>query len=356
MNDAVEPSRPDHPNESGSIIEASPQASRPEPSGLLGDTVVLVRVESLLPADSPRVAGESDAHVRLLAEVDEPLPPIVVRRDTGQVVDGMHRVRAAALRGQEFIRARLFEGRDEDAFVLAVRLNHAHGLPLTEADRTSSAERIIASHPQWSDRRIAEASGLAARTVAAVRRRSTADHPQLNARLGRDGRIRPLNAAEGRLLASRLMADDPTASLREVADAAGIAVATARDVRQRMLRSQDVVPPRQRRRQPSPGTGVGGPVDTMPQGQGAAYPANSRTLESLRKDPSLRLSDSGRQLLQLLNVHLAKPDQWNRLAHGVPTHRADAVALMARACAEQWLEFARAMDGRSETAGPPSAT
>ena len=69
-----------------------------------------------------------------------------------RVIDGTHRLRAALLRGVDVIDVLYFDGPDADAFVLAVELNHTHGLPLSRADRTAAAERIIGSHPDWSDR------------------------------------------------------------------------------------------------------------------------------------------------------------------------------------------------------------
>ncbi|WP_369395244.1 hypothetical protein AB5J72_31090 [Streptomyces sp. CG1] len=105
-----------------------------------------------------------------------------------RVVDGAHRLRAVLLRGEEYIEARFTEGTREDAFVLAVRLNSQQGLPLSQADRTAAAERIIVTHPQWSDRRIAGSTGVSPATVAALRRRSGASEAQLNTRAGRDGR------------------------------------------------------------------------------------------------------------------------------------------------------------------------
>ncbi len=81
-----------------------------------------------------------------------------------RVIDGTHRLRAAILNGHEEIGVLFFDGTDDDAFVAAVRANVVHGLPLALADREAAATRIIKSHPQWSDRAIAEAAGLAAQT------------------------------------------------------------------------------------------------------------------------------------------------------------------------------------------------
>jgi len=64
---------------------------------------VQVPIARILAADSPRRAGENPEHAQSLAEVNAELPPIVVHRATLRVIDGMHRLRAARLRGQEEI-------------------------------------------------------------------------------------------------------------------------------------------------------------------------------------------------------------------------------------------------------------
>jgi len=68
---------------------------------------------------------------------------------------------------------------------------------LSQADRRAAAERIIVSHPHMSDRAIGHAAGVVAKTVVAIRKRSTEDVPQSYARVGRDGRVRSLNSGEG---------------------------------------------------------------------------------------------------------------------------------------------------------------
>ena len=103
-----------------------------------------------------------------------------------RVIDGMHRLRAAQLRAAKKIEVKFFDGTDDLAFLLAVRANVAHGLPLSKADRVAAAARIIESRPQWSDRAIASAAGPSPSTVKAARKRSTDAGQQLNARLGRD--------------------------------------------------------------------------------------------------------------------------------------------------------------------------
>lgn len=315
-----------------------------------------VPIISLLPLGSPRVAGEDARHVQALAESGDVLPPIVVHRPTMQVVDGAHRLRAAALRGEERIEARFVEGTAEDAFVLAVQLNSRHGMPLSQADRTAAASRIIKSHPQWSDRRIAEVTGVARGTVAALRGRSTGQDGQLNARTGRDGRVRPVNGAEARRRAGRYVVDRPDASLREIAKAADVAVATARDVRERLGRGQDPVPPKLRAAEQGGAPERQTPVpDDAARASGAgnrlahlAPPMETHsTVANLCKDPAVRFSEAGRTLLRLLSTQAMDAERWRWLAERVPQHRTSDVARAAHRCAEQWLQFARHLELRN---------
>lgn len=309
--------------------------------------VVMAPIASLLPSDSPRIGGEDGEHVRELAELDASLPPIVVHRATMRVIDGMHRLRAAVLRGEELIAVRYFDGSDLDAFVLAVRLNSTHGLPLSPIDRASAAARIIRSHPHLSDRAIAETTGLAHKTVAAIRSRSAGEVPQPDTRVGLDGRVRPLNAAQGRLRARDLIASDPKAPLRQISRSAGVSVSTARDVRERLRRGQDPVPLRQRRAKKFPASPHRDPA--APEA-GDRYTADSladdavAALETLRMDPSLRFTEAGRTVLRLLDVHVLGVEGWDRLVDGIPEHCSVAVADIARSCAESWREFARQLE------------
>ena len=66
------------------------------------------------------------------------------------------------------INVTFFDGSEKDAFVLAVESNVQHGLLLTLSDRTAAAGRIVNSHPEWSDRAVAAATGLAAKTVVRI--------------------------------------------------------------------------------------------------------------------------------------------------------------------------------------------
>lgn len=307
--------------------------------------VLQVPICSLVWTDSPRLAGENPEHIRMLAESDASLPPIIVNRATMGVIDGVHRLRAALLRGQADINVRFFDGDPRDAFVLAVRANIAHGLPLSLADRTAAAARITRSHPQWSDRVIASTVGLAAGTVAALRHRCTAVNPQSDKRLGRDGRVRPLNTAEGRKIASELIADQPDASLREIARAAGISPGTARDVRERLRHGENPVPPGQRIRKRREDQ-LDEPAARLASLPGPQTTTRNRVLilNQLRQDPSLRFARTGRILLRLLHVLSISTAEWEQLIHRVPAHCAPMISHAARACADTWREFAERLE------------
>ncbi|WP_326595013.1 ParB/RepB/Spo0J family partition protein [Streptomyces sp. NBC_01803] len=312
-----------------------------------------IPIGSLLPADSPRLTGEIEEHTRTLAESEAPLPPIVVHRPTMRIVDGMHRLRAAALRGQKNIEVRFIDGSPEDVFVLAVKLNAEHGMPLSRNDRVAAATRIIESHPHWSDRRIAVVTCLSPSLVASLRTRSDGTVAQLTLRTGRDGRRRPVNGAAGRIAASRVIAETPDASLREIASKAGVAVATARDVRERMRLGQDPVPPKLRLAERANGACRSETREPEDPDRPAPPPPpviSERVLSSMRRDPSLRMTEMGRALLHLLGNHLLSPEQRQSLVDGVPSHRAADVVRAARMVAEQWLQFANDVELRSTEA------
>ncbi|QWF82032.1 ParB/RepB/Spo0J family partition protein [Amycolatopsis sp. CA-230715] len=290
-----------------------------------------VPITALRPADSPRLSGEVPDHVTALSESVIELPPIVVHRPTMRVVDGMHRLRAAGLRGDTEISVRYFDGTEEAAFLLAVTLNIEHGLPLSLADREAAASRVIEAHAHWSNRRIALAVGLSDKTIATIRKRAPAGTGDTARRIGKDGRARPLNSAEGRKRAGDLFAANPDLTIREVSALAGISVGTTADVLKRLRLGKDPVPPKQR--------GEPGAAEPAPEASDRLAHLTS-SLRVLRADPSLRYSDQGRALLRRLEAQAMGPEQWNELAASVPQHCRDAVVDLAHACAAVWGEFA----------------
>lgn len=307
--------------------------------------VVKVPLSMLVAADSPRQSGESLEHARMLAESGETLPPIVVHRPTMRVIDGMHRVRAAELRGCDEIEARFVDGDEASSFVLAVSENVRHGLPLSLADRKAAAERIISSYPQWSDRMVGSVTCLSAKTVAAIRQRLVhANHlePTL-ARIGQDGRVRPRNGEQRREFARELMLADPTASLREIARQAGISPETARHVRMQLKQAADAT-------SPAPGNAAADESTEI----AARWPAvstearrASRAFEALKSDPSFRSTETGRSLLRMLAAFHVLREHANQLIEHIPTHSLIRVALVAEACASDWQAFAELVERRN---------
>ncbi len=350
---------------SGHFASTEPGVDVPTRSGA---EAVLVRVSELLPGVSPRTEGIDWEHVARLAAVDERLPPILVRRSDLTVVDGRHRLLAARARGGQTIAVEFFEGSDDDAFLRAVRANVTHGLPLSLKDRRAAVARVVASHPHMSDRAIAKASGLSAKAVASIRACSTAAGQQLNSRLGQDGRTRPLNAAEGRWRAARMMAQNPNASLREVARVAGISPATASDVKKRvqaglppaavhLSAGEDAVTPAPLGEAPAAHIGLWSVPAASPERQECGrppQPPSDLVLAKLRRDPSLRLREDGRNLLRLLQHNAVA--EWSGLSGAVPPHCEELVGRLARQYAEQWLKFAQRLEQREGIVAPQRAT
>ncbi|MFE0027726.1 transcriptional regulator [Amycolatopsis sp. NPDC059021] len=307
-----------------------------------------VPLSALLPADSPRLAGEDAAHVERLLEVDGPLPPILADRRTMRVIDGMHRLLAAAAKGLTVIDVEFFDGTTEDAFLRAVEANVTHGLPLSQEDRRAAVARIVTSHPHMSDRAIAAVSGLSAKTVAIVRRGLGDTTSQPSARIGRDGKVHPLDKAAGRHRAAQLITQHPDASLREIARRAGVSPATVSDVRKRLVSGEPPVAKRNApadKSEPEPKPAASPVQQTAQQlaarSIGLAQPDPGSLLEKLLRDPSLRTKEDGRQLLRLLHRNAVEQRELSKLATAVPEHCAEVVLGLATYYADMWLEFAQ---------------
>src|SRR5262249_39514755 len=153
---------------------------------------------------SIREAGVNQEHVHRLMRLGGRWPPILVHETTGVVIDGVHRVAAARMLGLLRIDATLFSGGPNAALIEFVRRNVQHGLPLTLRERKWAAGRVLAVHPDWSDRRIAGICALSPKTVGRLRVVSGAcdsDHVtslDVAVRVGRDNRLRPVDSGLAR--------------------------------------------------------------------------------------------------------------------------------------------------------------
>jgi ParB-like chromosome segregation protein Spo0J len=334
----------------GSGAGPAPAAEPPDdPGGELDSEIVVLPVAMLRLGESPRLEGHDKAHVARLAEVEGPLPPIVVERRTLRVIDGTHRLMAAIRRGQSTIEARYFVGSPDDVFLHAVRANVVHGFPLSQADRRAAAARIVASHPCLSDRAVAEVAGLGAKTVAAIRRHSDDGAARSTVRIGRDGRVRPLNGSEGRRRVVELLTKHPQASLRELARWAGVSPATVSDVRTRLERGETPEPAG------AAESRLGDAVSRLIAGKGGRGGPEQRVdtsnvLDKLLRDPSLRHKEEGRELLRLLQQTAIGTQKWSELTAAVPPHCGYLVEQLAQQYAKLWSDFAEEMARQSQSA------
>jgi ParB-like chromosome segregation protein Spo0J len=334
-----------------------------------------VQIAALLRDDTPRLAGEDAEHIQVLAQMAERLPPIVVHRATMRVLDGFHRLRAAELRGEVAIDARLFDGDENQAFLLAVHSNIAHGLPLTLSDRKAAALRILAGFPQGSDRAVAAVVGLDHKTVGVLRRSASGEIPQLTSRVGRDGRARRDGKAS---LAAAGRYDAMVTAIQPARPEQG---ETANVTSETNIEAFDF---EKARTQPSGPAGAletanratdsDGTVNPSPRpeewGQARTLARSSRNetrepvaariarfwpssrasfaeqVERLARDPSLRFTESGRALVRLLRIHSLSEEEWIKIEGTVPDHTRIVVASCARACSEVWRRLAERLEAQ----------
>ena len=132
--------------------------------------------------------------------------------------------------------------------------------------------------------------------------------------------------------------------LREVARRSGISLATACDVRKRVFRGDDPVPFRQQeagRRRPEPDRRGEDVLDTRER---------EAIVKSLLRDPSLRYTDSGRNLLSWLTTYVLGIDRGRQLVGALPGHCLERVAEVARGCEEEWRALAGELERRRQVA------
>src|SRR5690606_33631733 len=143
-------------------------------------------------------------------------------------------------------------------------------------------------------------TGISHSTVGAERRRATGRSGQLHSRIGKDGKVRPATADQGRRIAAEVIRNRPEASLREISRIAGISTGTVRDVRARLGRGAN----------PVPGLLDLAAGSDRPQRSAAppaghdhvtTSPAQQAILRSLQNDPTLRFTDRGRTVLRLVS-------------------------------------------------------
>ena len=127
------------------------------------------------PAELARIGPCSDTLARYTELIQEgvELPPVTVFHD-GEVywlADGRHRLEARKRLGYADIQMEVRPGTERDAQLHAFKANQSHGLPARQSDRKKIARILLDDEEwkNWSDRKIAELSGLSHPTVGKMR-------------------------------------------------------------------------------------------------------------------------------------------------------------------------------------------
>jgi hypothetical protein len=347
---------------------------------------VSVPIHLLTPGFHLRQEGTDPAHVRLLADAagSVQLPPILVQKSGSRIIDGLHRVEVAKLRGEWNINARVVDCTDSEALVLAIRSNTLHGLPLSRADRIAGAKRVLAAHADWSDRAVAAITGLSAKSVASLRNSSSWDTQFTGKRLGRDGKRHPVLPTEGRRRAAEYIRAHPDASLRQIARETDVSLGTVHDVKDKLRRGLAPVPPLPATTE-APVAAVAPlasvrPADQTAGGRAAARAAgdSQSALQSqpsapvrairtdarpvrrlawpmisakLAGDPSLRYTEGGRAFLRWMAGHCLGADEWREFIDAIPQHWLPEVGRIAASMSEEWGQFAERLGTKLEATG-----
>jgi hypothetical protein len=326
-----------------------------------------VGVGELSPGLGLRHGGTNAAHVQVLVDASGAveLPPILVQEDGWRVIDGLHRLEAAKLRGDDIVKARFVDCTDSEALVLAMKANSSHGLPLSKADRVFGAERILAAHPHWSDRSIATITGLSGKTIASLRNQSVGGAHHGSKRLGRDGRRRPVTPGEGRRRVAEYVIAHPDAPLRQVARETDVSLGTVHDVRTRLLRGANPERNGHRTSATRPATHPAGEVTpaitVAPAADGAPLSRKTHTdppatwaeiAAKMANDPTIRYTEGGKKFLRWMSMHAADPQQWREFIDAIPEHWFSVIAPMVDNISQEWTMFALQLKASKNSSTP----
>jgi hypothetical protein len=279
----------------------------------------------------------------------ESWPPIVVWGDDLVVIDGCHRVEAARRLGRYSVVAIRFLGSPEEAFIEAVQRNVSHGLPLSVGDRRRAAKRVLARNPEWSDRRIASLCGLSDKTVGKLRRGGTGAIMAAERRVGRDGKVRPVQSGPVRDRVRQALAKNPGGSLRMIAAVAGSSPETVRAVRASLLTGDHHAAERSQ----SPAVFQHSPVSTMAALSMLAQSDQSdqserawRIDEEWLSDRALNACGDGGDFARWFASTNVTED-WHNFIWTVPLGRIYEVVDEARRRASAWTSFASLLECRT---------
>jgi ParB-like chromosome segregation protein Spo0J len=293
------------------------------------DHAVVVRLElkTLKLGMSPRIGEQDLEHAQALAHVLDKCPPVLVESGSNIVVDGVHRILAARMMGRTEIAARYFVGSHQEALVEAVRANISHGKPLTLNERTSAARRILQMVAEWSDRRIAEACGLSAKTIAKLRSEAG---ERATTRIGRDGRCRPVDPVLVRERIAARLREAPDARATDIARDLLTSPSTVRDVRRRLVEGDH---------RSSSSSALNGcselrqrlaSVPTAPLGQ----------------DQAIQTMSGGKDFGCWLDRSQIEAAHWERFIPEIPLSRLPELIDLATKREAEWRKFAAALEAR----------
>jgi ParB-like chromosome segregation protein Spo0J len=308
------------------------------------DVAVMRSVDSIHIGRSMRERGVHREHVMALMALEGRWPPILLSREGDHVIDGIHRYYAAKELGLREVSCVYTALPAEQWYIEFVRRNIRHGLPLTLHERERGARCLLAVHGGWSDRRIGDACAVSASTVARLRSETplpplqlvgpyqAVDHRLAQGRVGKDGRVRPVDPRHTRDRIVEALHEHPSESLRAIAARAGASPETVRKVRT-FIQNDSA---------PSVASIVEGSIpvsnDDIP-----VFPSNSADLLC---DNALNSTAEGRRVVSWLAAP-SLDKNWRDDVACVPLSRVYELADLARRRASQWNEFANALEARA---------
>lgn len=219
---------------------------------------VLVELSRLAPGPWQRPLDQT--HVDAFAQVIEQVEPIQLTHDA-RIIDGRHRVAAALQSGKTHLLAHCASELGSTAVVMiALTANSSHGLPLTRQQRLDGARQLLEMTPTPSVHQVAQACGLARRTVSAISRQLRTGTPtgpgtqlatpagpphgdcvcrtrmsSLPRCVGRDGRSRPVDVGAQQAVVDDAVERHDEWSTAQLVEHLGVSPATVIAARRRLM-------------------------------------------------------------------------------------------------------------------------
>lgn len=136
-----------------------------------------------LPIELPRIDADTQSRIKInddtvvdyaalivASDGEWPFPPIDVFHDGTDyyVADGFHRLLGAMRTKRGSIPCRIHTGTAMDARIFGMTANDTHGMRMTRADKRACIEWLLDNGGKMTQKAIAEAVGVVARTVSTV--------------------------------------------------------------------------------------------------------------------------------------------------------------------------------------------